>query len=157
MASISNVTMSIATGTSSIARSVTVNGTLTFDASDVGRTYRLAIALVGEDKSGDKLPASDPVGDDDIYDFKWGIVPLLIKPYKSITVAAPGTQTFSETRSVNNVKLDEDTGTVPVNYEPDINTPLPGFPRRDEVYARATLGMAPVSARSTTVIAGIGV
>jgi hypothetical protein len=156
MASISNVTMSIASGSSSIARSVTVNGTLTFDASDVGRTYRLGVALVGEDKSGDNLPSGDPVGDDDIYDFKWGFL-LNQKPYKSITVVAPGTQTFSETRSVSNVKLDEDAGTVPVNFEPDINTPLPGFPRKDEVYARATLGLAPVTARSATVIAGIGI
>jgi hypothetical protein len=156
MASISNVTMSIATGTSSIARSVTVNGTMTFDANDVGKTYRLGIALVGEDKTGDNLPSGDAVGDDDVYDFRWGIL-LYQKPYKSITVAAPGTQTFSETRSVSNVKLDEDAGTVPINYEPDINTPLPGFPRKDEVYARATLGLAPVIARSPTVIAGIGI
>jgi hypothetical protein len=156
MASISNVTMSIANGTSSIARNVTVNGTMTFDANDVGKTYRLGIALVGEDLVGDKLPSGDPVGDDDVYDFKWGFL-LNQKPYKTITVAAAGTQTFTETRSVSNVKLDEDPGKVELNAEPDINTPLPGFPRKDEVYARATLGLAPVIARSPTVIAGIGI
>jgi hypothetical protein len=150
MASISGVTMSIANGASTIARNVTVTGSMGFDASDVGRTYHLAISLFGEDKSDDKLPASDPVGDDNIFGFKWG---FLATPYKTVTVAAPGTVPFTETRSVSNTKLDEDTGTVAPNVDP----PLPGIPRRDEVYARATLSGAPVSARSTTVIAGIGV
>lgn len=152
MASVSGVTMSIANGSSSLARNVTVSGTMSFDASDVGRTYRLGISLFGEDKSDDKLPAGDPVGDDDVYDFKWGFL-LAQKPYKVVTVSAPGSVPFSETRSVSNAKLDEDTGTVSPNVDP----PLPGLPRRDEVYALATLTGAPVSARSSTVIAGFGV
>ncbi len=156
MASVSNVTMSVA-GASAITSNVTVNGTLTFDASDVGKTYHLAITLVGEDPVGDKLPSGDPVGDDDVYAFTWGPLPMFKKPYRAITVTAPGTQTFSETRALNSSKLDEDAGLVPVNYRPDINTPLPGIPRRDEMYARAMLSGAPVSARSATVVTGIGV
>jgi hypothetical protein len=152
MASVSGVTMSIANGSSSLARNVTVSGTMSFDASDVGHTYHLAISLFGEDKSGDNLPASDPVGDDEIYVYKWG-VPLTQKSYKVVTVSAPGSVPFTETRSVSNAKLDEDTGTVAPNVDP----PLPGLPRRDEVYAKATLTGAPVSARSATVIAGFGV
>ncbi len=152
MASVSGVSMSIANGTSSLARNVTVSGTMSFDASDVGRTYHLAISLFGEDKSGDNLPAGDPVGDDEIYGYKWGVL-LLQKPYRVVTVAAAGSVPFTETRSVSNAKLDEDTGTVAPNVQP----PLPGLPRRDEVYARATLSGAPVSARSSTVIAGWGV
>ena len=152
MASISGVTMSIASGTSSTARNVTVNGTLSFDASDVGKTYHLGIALFGEDKSGDNLPATDPVGDDEIYVYKWGAL-LTQKPYKVVTVSAAGNVPFTETRPVSNAKLDEDTGTVAPNVQP----PLPGLPRKDEVYARATLSGAPVSARSATVTAGFGV
>lgn len=152
MASISGVTMSIANGTSSTARNVTVNGTLSFDASDVGHTYHLAIGLFGEDKSDDKLPSGDPVGDDEIYVYRWGVL-LAQKPYKVVTVSAAGSVPFTETRSVSDAKLDEDTGTVAPNVQP----PLPGVPRKDEVYARATLSGAPVSARSSTVTAGFGV
>ena len=155
MASVSNVTLAIANGSSSLMKSATVSGTLTFDASDVGKKYHLAIALVGEDKSGDTLPSTDPVGDDEIYAFTWGLL-LAKKPYKVITVAAAGSQPFTETRSVNAVKLDEDPGKLLPNGEVDINTPLPGLPLRDEVYARATLSGAPVSARSATLTVGIG-
>jgi hypothetical protein len=157
MASVSGVTMSIVNGSSSTARNVTVKGTLTFDASDVGRTYHLSIGLFGEDKSDDKLPAGDPVGDDQIYGFLWSGFPLP-KSYKAYPVAAPGTVVFAETRSVANTKLDEDPGTWQPAFDPDHGqTPPPPMPRRDEVYARATLAVPTVSARSSTVIAGFGV
>ena len=152
MASISGVSMSIANTSSTTSRNVTVTGTMSFDASDVGRSFHLAISLFGEDKSGDNLPSGDPVGDDEIYAYKWGLL-LGAKPYKVVTVSAAGSVPFTETRAVSNAKLDEDPGTIPVNFDP----PLPGVPRADEVYARATLSGAPVSARSATVTAGWGV
>ncbi len=154
MASVSNIAMSIANGSSTSSRNVTVTGTMTFDTSEVGKSYRLEIKLLGEDKVGDKLPAGDPVGDDEIYTFSWGTL-LNKKAYKQFTVAAAGPQTFTETRAVSNGSLDEDSGQVKIG-EADINTPL-FFPRQDEVYARVSLSGTPSTARSSTVIAGIGV
>lgn len=154
MASVSNISMSLANGSSTSTRNVTVTGTITFDASEVGKSYRLEIQLFGEDKVGDTLPAGDPVGDDSLYTFTWGTL-LNKKPYKQFTVAAAGPQTFTETRAVSNDKLDEDPGQVKIG-EADINTPL-YMPRQDEVYAKVILSGTPISARSSTVIAGIGV
>lgn len=156
MATISGVTMSIANGSSTAARNVTVSGTMKFDAGDVGRTYHLSIGLFGEDARDDHLPVGDDVGDDDVFAFKWGFL-LTQKPYKVVTVSAPGAVPFSETRAVSNVKLDEDPGDTSNAKEADIHTPLPGLPLRDELYARATLTAAPVSARSATVTSGFGV
>ena len=156
MATFSGVTMSIANGSSTTARNVTVNGTLNFDASDVGRTYHLAISLFGEDKSDDHLPVGDETGDDEVYAYKWGFL-LTQKPYKVVTVSAPGAVPFTETRAVSDVKLNEDPGDTSNAKEADIHTPLPGLPLRDELYARATLTGAPVSARSATVTSGFGV
>lgn len=136
-------------------RSVTVSGTMTFDAGDVGKTYRLEIKLYGEDLSGDKLPAGDSVGDDVVYTFKWGPSPLLPVTYKTVVVAAAGNVAFNETRNVATTALDEDPGKVLIGMA-DINTPI-FMPRSDEVYARVTLSGAPVTARSTTATAGIGV
>jgi hypothetical protein len=156
MPTISGVTMSIASGSSTTARNVTVSGTLAFDASDVGRTYHLGISLFGEDRSGDHLPVGDPMGDDEIFAYKWGFL-LTQKPYKVIAVSAAGAVPFTETRAVTNAKLDEDPGDTSNAAEADIHTPLPGMPLRDELYARATLTAAPVSARSATITSGFGV
>jgi hypothetical protein len=153
MASILNPTLSLG---SSIGdkRNVTVAASLKFSASDVGRTYKLEIQLFGEDKSGDALPSGDAVGDDKIYTYAWP-GPVLPRPYKMITVAAAGTVALSETRAVSNEALDEDPGKVVIG-KADIHTPV-FMPRSDEVYARVTLGVASVSARTPTVQAGIGV
>lgn len=134
-------------------RSVTVSATMTFDAGDVGKTYRLEIKLYGEDLSGDKLPAGDSVGSDVIYTYSWA-TPFVVS-YKSVTVAAAGSVAFIETRNVAVTLLDEDTGTEVIGWA-DINTPIL-MPRKDEVYARVTLSGAPVTKRSDTVVAGIGV
>lgn len=155
MASVSNVSLALAEGSPTATTSVTVGGTLTFDAGDVGKTYRLEIVLLGEDKSGDKLPAGDPLGDDTLYTFSWGFFPFM-KAYKTVTVAAAGSLPFTETRMVTDTKLDEDSGNVQIASPDNGNTPL-YMPRKDEVYARATLSGAPVTARSATVTAGIGV
>lgn len=153
MASILNPTVSFgAAGNNS--RSVTVSGSLKFSAGDVGRTYKLEIQLLGEDKAGDNLPAGDAVGDDVIYTYMWP-GPVLPRFYKTITVSAAGTVALSETRSVSDDALDEDAGKVKVG-QADIHTPV-FMPRSDEVYARVTLGVASVSARTPTVQAGIGV
>ena len=135
-------------------RDVTVAGTLTFDASDVGKSYRLEIKLYGEDKTGDALPSGDAVGDDLIYTYKF-TGPLLQLPFKTITVAAAGSINFSEKRSINTGTLDEDPGTVVVGWA-DINTPIL-MPRKDEVYAMVTLSGSPVTKKSATVVSGIGV
>ena len=153
MASILNPTVSLGS-TLGDKRNVTVAGSLKFDASDVGRTYKLEIQLYGEDKAGDTLPSGDAVGDDVIYTYAWP-GPVLPRPYKLITVAAAGTLALNETRAVGIGALDEDVGMVQVG-KADIHTPV-FMPRSDEVYARVTLGIAAISARSPTVQAGIGV
>jgi hypothetical protein len=154
MASVSNIVMLLSNGSTAETRNVTVTGTMTFDASEVGKSFRLEIQLFGEDKLGDTLPAGDSVGDDLIYTFSWGML-LNKKAYRQFTVAAAGPQTFTETRPVSSEKFDEDPGKVQIG-EADINTPV-FMPRQDEVYAKVTLSGAPVSGRSATVIAGIGV
>lgn len=136
-------------------RDVTVAGTMTFDASDVGRTYRLGIELFGEDLSGDHLPSGDSGADDEISTFMWLAGGLLLRPYKAVSVLAAGTVNYSEKRAIDTAKLDEDAGTEIVGWA-DINTPII-MPRSDEVYAQVTLGMAPVSKRSVTTQAGFGV
>jgi hypothetical protein len=156
MASVSNVQLQLGSGTTE--RPATVTGTVNFDASDVGKTFRLSIDLWGEDLAGDKVPAGDAAGDDLLYSFLWiGSGAPLIRKYRSIAVSAAGSQSFTETRNVPAAKLDEDAGTIDPNAEADINTPLPPMPRRDEVYARVTVALPPATARSATVIAGIGV
>ena len=155
MASLSTPTITLG-ATSNGKRDVTVAGTMTFDANDVGRTYRLEIELFGEDLSGDHLPAGDGGADDPISTFMWlggGI--LLLRPYKAVSVLAAGTVNYSEKRAIDTAKLDEDTGTEIVGWA-DINTPII-MPRADEVYARVTLNTAPVSKRTSTVQAGFGV
>jgi hypothetical protein len=154
MASLSNISLTLTAGSSSSSRNATVGGTMTFDAGEVGKSYRLAITLMGEDKAGDKLPSGDAVGDDTISEFTWGSL-LPKKAYKDFTVSTAGAQTFSETRAVTNTKLDEDPGQVKIG-DADINTPV-FFPRQDEVYASVTLSGTPSTARSPTVIAGVGV
>ncbi|MDR7333952.1 hypothetical protein [Roseateles asaccharophilus] len=135
-------------------RDVTVAGTMTFDASDVGKTYRLEIELYGEDLAGDQLPASDGGSDDLISTYMWPVGGLLIRPYKAVTVLAAGNVSYSEKRAIDTGKLDEDSGTVVVGWA-DINTPII-MPRADEVYARVTLGASPTTKRSATQ-AGFGV
>ena len=154
MATLSTPTITLG-ATSSGKRDVTVAGTMNFDASDVGRTYRLEIKLYGEDLSGDNLPSGDSGADDLISTYMWPVGGLLIRPYKAVTVLAAGTVNFSEKRAIDTSKLDEDAGTVIVGWA-DINTPII-MPRSDEVYAQVTLSAAPVTKRSTTVQAGIGV
>jgi hypothetical protein len=154
MATVSNVQLQLGSGATE--RPATVTGTLSFDASDVGKTFRLSIDLWGEDLAGDNVPAGETAGDDLLYSFLWVGGAPLIRKYRSIAVSAPGSQSFTETRKVPAAKLDEDAGTIESNAEADINTPLPGLPRRDEVYARVTVALPPATARSATVIAGIG-
>lgn len=137
-------------------RDVTVAGTMTFTASDVGHTYRLGIELYGEDLAGDHLPSGDSGADDLISTFMWlGGGVLLLRPYKAVSVLAAGTVNFSEKRAIDTSKLDEDGGTEIVGWA-DINTPII-MPRSDEVYAQVTLTTAPISKRSSTVQAGFGV
>lgn len=136
-------------------RDVTVAGSITFDAGDVGKSYRLEIKLFGEDKTGDQLPSGDAVGDDQIYVYSF-TGPILPRPYKVITVAAAGTVNFSEKRAVNTSSLDEDPGNKIVGQAPDNQTPI-FMPRKDEVYANVTISGAPVTKKSATVVAGIGV
>ena len=154
MASVSNVTLSLGNGPSSDTTNVTVGGTLSFDASEVGKTYRMEIVVMGEDLAGDNLPSSDSGSDDSLYTFKWGSL-FLAKPYKQITVMAAGSQPFTETRAVSATTLDEDPGKVYVT-DADINTPV-YMSRTDEVYARVTVTSVPATARSATVVTGIGV
>ncbi|WOB06835.1 hypothetical protein [Piscinibacter gummiphilus] len=135
-------------------RDVTVAGSITFDAGDVGKTYRLEIKLFGEDKTGDVLPSGDALGDDQIYVYNF-TGPLLPRPYKVITVAAAGALNYSEKRAVNTSSLDEDPGNQLVG-KADIHTPV-FMPRKDEVYASVTISGAPVTKKSATVVSGIGV
>jgi hypothetical protein len=144
MASISNVTLTLASV--SDQRQATVSGTMNFDNGDVGRTYRLSIGLWGEDLAGDNLPAADSPADDLLYTFRF-----VLRSYRSITVSAPGSVGFSETRSIPAAVLNEDSGMM--QFDP----PLVDLPLSDEVYARATLALPPTTARSATVSAGFGV
>lgn len=141
MASISSVSLSISSG------NVTVSGTMQFDAGEVGKSFRLEIKLFGEDKTGDNLPTSDPVGDDEIYAFTWGSNIFNKKPYKQFTVPTAGTQPFTETRALSEEKRDEDSGNVMLGTSP----PVPMM-RADEIYARVTVSGSPVSLRSATVV-----
>jgi hypothetical protein len=154
MATLSTPTVTLG-ATNGDKRDVTVAGTMNFDASDVGRTYRLEIKLYGEDLSGDNLPASDGGADDLISTFMWVSGGLLLRSYKAVTVLAAGSVNYVEKRAIETTKLDEDAGKEIVGWA-DINTPI-YMPRSDEVYAQVTLSAAPVSKRSTTVQAGIGV
>ncbi len=155
MPSISTPTIMLG-ATAADKRAVTVAGTMTFDAGDVGKTYRLEIKLFGEDLSGDKLPSTDAVGDDVIYTYTWNPGGLFFPiSHKTVVVAAAGNLAFTETRNVPVAALDEDPGKVVIGMA-DINTPI-FSPRADEVYARVTLSGAPVTKRSSTVTAGIGV
>jgi hypothetical protein len=154
MATISNVTLAYGANTATHT-SVTVAGTLGFDAADVGRTYQLRIALVGEDKAGDTLPSGDAVGDDVLQEFSFAGTPLP-KLFRTIQVSAAGSQNFSETRNVLTTRLDEDPGKVSVGPPPSINDPPLQMPRADEVYARVTLQQPAITARSATRVS-IGV
>lgn len=151
MATISNVSLAITNGAAADTRNVTVSGTLNFDASEVGKSYRLAIKIMGEDKPSDNVPDTDPQGDDDLYTFTWG--PWLgKKPYKQFTVTASGAMPFNEVRTLNSTQLDEDSGKVKIGEVG--GTPL-FLPRGDEVYALVSLSGTPVSIRSA-VISGFG-
>lgn len=141
MASLSNVSLSVSSG------NVTVSGTMKFDASEVGKSFRLEIKLFGEDKAGDNLPSDDPVGDDEIHTFTWGTNVFNKKPYKQFTVANAGPKSFSETSSPSEEKLNEDGGNVMIGSSP----PVP-FMRADEIYAKVTLSGSPVSLRSASVV-----
>lgn len=147
MATLTNIKLSLAPGAGGTT-TVTVKGDMTFQAAEVGRSYRMEIRLFGEDKAGDNLPAADALGDDELYVFRWG--PLVFsRPYRQFTVAAAGLQAFTETRNVASDLLDEDRGKVIIGHA-DINTPI-YMPRSDEVYARVTLSCTPVTVRSNTV------
>ena len=72
-------------------RDVTVAGTITFDAGDVGKTYRLEIKLFGDDSASDNRPAADSAADDLIYTYQWTPPFLFLpRPFKAITVTAAG-------------------------------------------------------------------
>lgn len=154
MATLSTPTVTLGS-TNGDKRDVTVAGTMNFDASDVGRTYRLEIQLYGEDLAGDSLPSDDSGADDLISTYMWAGGGVFLRPYKAVTVAAAGAVSYSEKRAILTSKLDEDAGKVKIGMA-DINTPI-FAPRADEVYAQVTLGTAPTSKRSATVQAGIGV
>lgn len=145
MASLSNISLSTGAGNNADTSTVTVTGTMNFDASEVGKSYRLEIKIFGEDKAGDNLPAGDAVGDDELYTFRWNV----LFPYRTIQVTAAGAKTFSETRTISSATLDEDSGKVKIG-DADINTPV-FSPRGDEFYARAVLSGAPVTAKSPTL------
>lgn len=135
-------------------RDVTVAGNITFDAGDVGKTYRLEIKVFGEDKAGDNLPSGDAVGDDVLYTYMFP-GPLVLLPFKNLTVAAAGTVSYSEKRAIDTGALDEDPGKVVIGMA-DINTPV-FAPRNDEVYAKVTVSTASVTKKSATVSSGFGV
>lgn len=135
-------------------RPVTVAGTITFEAGDVGRTYRMEIKLFGEDKACDILPTGDAAGDDLLYVYSFN-GPVLPRPYRSISVTAAGTMPYSETRSLSAAVLDEDPGREIIGMA-DIHSPV-YMPRADEVYASVTISCAAITQRSATVVASIGV
>jgi hypothetical protein len=153
MPTLSTPTLTLGSTVSS-KRDVTVAGTITFDAGDVGKSFRLEIKLFGEDKSGDKLPASDAVGDDLIYTYKW-TNPFLIFPkaYQTFSVSAAGDVSYSEKRAIATTVLDEDTG----NVSHMVGGVLLQTPRADEVYANVTLSGSPVTSKTATVASGFGV
>lgn len=153
MATIQNPQISLGSGAGD-KRPVTVSGTMKFDAADVGRTFRLEIAVYGDDSTSDNRPVEDGPGDDVIYTFQWP-GPLLPRAYKLLTVQAAGNVSLTETRQVSNAALDEDTGKVHVG-DADINTPL-FMPRSDEIYAKLTLTPTSVSATTPTISSGFGV
>jgi hypothetical protein len=138
MPSITKLHLTISSGPGAHTRSALVTGLLGFDRCDVGRAYRLAITLFGEDLPGDNLPPGDAAGDDALYAFRWGLAKV---PYKLITVGAPGTQPLHELAAVGGGALDEDGGGVPTQV---VGT----LPRGDEVYAQATLTGAPLAVKS---------
>lgn len=150
MVSLSNISLSISNSEKPNLKKLTVSGITTFDASEIGKNYRLEIKIFGEDKLGDNLPASDPIGDDQLYTFKWGFL-----SYKQIAVTVAGPQNFSEMRQVSANIIDEDSGSVTLP-SPDINTPPTHFPLKDELYAQVSLSATPISDRSPTMIPSIG-
>jgi hypothetical protein len=139
MPTITNLTLEVTDDAApATTRTAKVTGTLGFDAADAGKTYRVAIALLGEDTPDDNLPATDSGADDELYTFMFGF----LKPYKTVVVPANATVALSESRTLPASKLDEDSGKVMFNNHP------PAFARRDEVYARVTVSGAPVTQRS---------
>jgi hypothetical protein len=153
MATIQNPQISLGAGNSD-TRPVTVSGTMKFDAADVGRSFRLEIAVYGDDSATDKRPVEDGASDDVIYTFKWPGL-LLPLPYRVLTVQAAGNVPLSETRQVTTDALDEDSGKVQVGIVS--NTPVL-LPRADEIYAKVTLTptSTKVSATTPTISSGIG-
>ncbi len=137
-------------------RDVTVAGSITFTAADVGKSFRLELKVYGEDKAGDNLAAGDAVGDDLLYTYAFP-GPFFPNLFKTITVASAGNLAYSEKRAISTATLDEDPGKVLIGMA-DINTPI-FAPRQDELYARVSISMAPgtVTAKSATVISGFGV
>ena len=149
MSTMKDVSLLIENGTSPDKKQVTVKGTLQFGADDIGKTHRLEITLVGEDKLGDQLPPGDAVGNDDLYTFTWGST-ASAKPYRQIVATSTSPQTFTETRSITAKVVDEDPGMVVVG-PPWFEIHLP---RLDEVFARVTLSAVSATARSATVTTG---
>jgi len=138
MPSITKLHLTISNGPGGHTTSALVTGVLGFDRCDVGRSYRLAIALFGEDLPGDNLPLADAPGDDELFAFRWGLAKV---PYKLITVGAPGPQPLHELAVVGGGALDEDSGGVQSHV-------VASLPRGDEVYAKATLSGAPLTVKS---------
>jgi hypothetical protein len=138
MPSITELHLTISNAFGAHTASALVTGVLTFDRCDVGRSYRLAITLFGEDLPGDDLPLADAPGDDALYAFRWGLSRV---PYKLITVGAPGPQPLHELAAVSGEALNEDSGAVPTQV-------VGSLPRGDEVYAKATLSGAPLTVKS---------
>ena len=152
MATISNPTLVLGQVTNNL-REVTVSADVMFDRADEGKTYKLEIALFGEDKSGDALPPGDSVGDNLLYTFSWAAGPIfLTKAYKLYTVTRPGPVKLQEKRMVSVAALDEDAGVVLVPGP--INGHLIPLPRKDEVYAQIKLSVPALVARTPTIVAG---
>lgn len=153
MANVSNVSLVISDSlTESDQKVVTVSGTMSFEASEVGRIYRLEIKLFGEDKTDDKLSFNDSMGDDELSTFFFPLNRFFLVPFKRFTVTTIGSQSFTETRTISNNTLDEDPGSAIVAWA-DINTPI-YMPLADEVYAKVVLSVvvpAPSYALSNTV------
>ena len=153
MPTLSTPTLTLGTTTQD-KRDVTVAGSITFDAGDVGKTFRLEIKLFGEDQGSDQLATGDALGDDLLYVYTFPSL-LLPRPFKNVTVTAAGTVNYAEKRAVATALLDEDAGKVQIG-EADIHSPV-FMPRSDEVYASVTLSTTSLTRRSATVAAGIGV
>ena len=89
MATVSDICLSISNSSMANSKNVTVSGSMNFDTSDVGKSYRLEIKIFGEDKPDDSLASDDHIGDDELYTFYFrGRSPFWRVPFKLFTVVS---------------------------------------------------------------------